>query len=325
MAIGASTDPNPTRARTSRALRVDVVAREVLRFLVARRRHGGVARQVVEQGRRARLHRADDDAVSLDDRSTLRQTATQPKEDDMARHHLDHTAGRHHAGARRRPRRRAKGGASWCRRPSASPTTWHPSATGWPMPGGRRWRRRSTTARAVRPSRSPSSTPCCSLMGDLTAEGIRADVDAAIGHLGERGTTDGPDRHRRVLHGRRVALETATRRSIGAAVTFYGGGVAEGRFGFPSLERAGPRSQTPWLGLYGDLDKGIPPEQVEDLPRRRRRRRWRPRWCATPTPTTASTTTTGPMCSPTAAEDGVAANAVLVRPVRGARPAGGPD
>jgi carboxymethylenebutenolidase len=55
------------------------------------------------------------------------------------------------------------------------------------------------------------------------------------------------------------------RRPLGAAVTFYGGGVAEGRFGLPAAVDVASRLQAPWLGLYGDRDKGIPVEQVEAL------------------------------------------------------------
>ncbi|MHB8452253.1 MAG: dienelactone hydrolase family protein, partial [Mycobacteriales bacterium] len=47
--------------------------------------------------------------------------------------------------------------------------------------------------------------------------------------------------------------------------TFYGGGVSAGRFGLPSLVDMAPGLKTPWLGLYGDLDQGIPVEQVESL------------------------------------------------------------
>ena len=103
--------------------------------------------------------------------------------------------------------------------------------------------------------------------------------------------------------------------------------MAEGRFGFPSLSDLAPGLRTPWLGLYGDLDKGIPPEQVEDLRGGGgRRRRWRPRWCATPTPTTASTTTTGPTCStPTAAEDAWRRTLSWFDLYAGPDPAGGPD
>ena len=56
-----------------------------------------------------------------------------------------------------------------------------------------------------------------------------------------------------------------TRRALGGAVTFYGGGVAEGRFGLPSLIEQAPALQTPWLGLYGDIDQGIPVADVEHL------------------------------------------------------------
>ena len=52
---------------------------------------------------------------------------------------------------------------------------------------------------------------------------------------------------------------------LGAAVTFYGGGVTQGRFGFPPLVDLAPGLRTPWLGLYGDLDQSIPPDAVEQL------------------------------------------------------------
>src|SRR5258708_1031185 len=57
----------------------------------------------------------------------------------------------------------------------------------------------------------------------------------------------------------------ASTHGLGAGVTYYGGGVLAGRFGFPSLVELAPELKTPWLGLYGDLDKGISPEQVEQL------------------------------------------------------------
>jgi carboxymethylenebutenolidase len=61
------------------------------------------------------------------------------------------------------------------------------------------------------------------------------------------------------------SVYAATLRPLGAAVTFYGGGLREGRFGLPSLIELAPSLQTPWLGLYGDQDKGIPAEDVEGL------------------------------------------------------------
>ena len=73
-----------------------------------------------------------------------------------------------------------------------------------------------------------------------------------------------------------VALITATRRDLGeAAVTFYGGGVTEGRFGFGALVDEAPALQAPWLGLYGDL-----------TPRRSPSPAWRS--CASPPPSPAS-------------------------------------
>lgn len=51
-----------------------------------------------------------------------------------------------------------------------------------------------------------------------------------------------------------VAPVTADRRTVGAAVTFYGGGVTEGRFGFDPLTEESAQLKAPWLGLFGDLD-----------------------------------------------------------------------
>jgi carboxymethylenebutenolidase len=62
-----------------------------------------------------------------------------------------------------------------------------------------------------------------------------------------------------------VSFLAGARRRLGAAVSFYGGGVAEGRFGMPPLVELAPSLQTPWLGLYGDQDPSIPVEQAEAL------------------------------------------------------------
>ena len=84
-----------------------------------------------------------------------------------------------------------------------------------------------------------------------------------VGYLTTAGFT--PDRIGIVgfCMGGSVTLYVAATRSLGAAVTFYGGGLATGRFGFPpGVELAGALL-TPWLGLYGDLDQGIPIDDVE--------------------------------------------------------------
>jgi carboxymethylenebutenolidase len=67
--------------------------------------------------------------------------------------------------------------------------------------------------------------------------------------------------------GGRVTFLVAVRRRLGAAVGFYGGGIAsQGRFAqLPPLIGEAPNLNTPWLGLFGDADQGIPVEDVERL------------------------------------------------------------
>ena len=102
-------------------------------------------------------------------------------------------------------------------------------------------------------------------MQALTADGVLADIDAALDHLVRANIP--PERTGVVgfCMGGTITLVTAARRDVGAAVTFYGGGVTEGRFGFPPLVEEATRLRAPWLGLYGDLDQGIPVEGVERL------------------------------------------------------------
>jgi carboxymethylenebutenolidase len=99
----------------------------------------------------------------------------------------------------------------------------------------------------------------------LTAEGIAMDIGAALTHLDGIGFPTGQCGAVGFCMGGAVSLLAATAQPLGAAVTFYGGGVAKGRFGLPSLIDLAPKLRSPWLGLYGDLDKGIPVEEVERL------------------------------------------------------------
>jgi len=99
----------------------------------------------------------------------------------------------------------------------------------------------------------------------LTEAGLLSDVDSALGHLAEAGVASSRTGIVGFCMGGTVAMLTAVRRRIGAAVTFYGGGVAQGRFGMSPLVELAPGLQTPWLGLYGDKDAGIPVEDVEAL------------------------------------------------------------
>ena len=103
------------------------------------------------------------------------------------------------------------------------------------------------------------------VMSTLNAVGLTADLNAAFGYLDRSGF---PGARLGVIGfcmGGSVAFFAATLRPLGAAVTFYGGGIAQGRFGLPPQLELASKLQTPWLGLYGDKDKGIPTADVEAL------------------------------------------------------------
>ncbi|MET0143949.1 MAG: dienelactone hydrolase family protein [Ilumatobacteraceae bacterium] len=102
-------------------------------------------------------------------------------------------------------------------------------------------------------------------MGALDAEGVLADIDTALAHLADAGIPTSRTGVVGFCMGGTVTLLTAVHREIGAGVTFYGGGLAEGRFGFRPLIEEATSLRAPWLGLFGDLDKGIPVDQVEEL------------------------------------------------------------
>lgn len=97
-------------------------------------------------------------------------------------------------------------------------------------------------------------------MGKLTSDEIDADVDSAVAFL----DTDSVGIIGFCMGGT-VAFHTATRLRLAAAVSFYGGGVAEGRFGYPAQLAVVDELKTPWLGLYGDDDTSIPVADVEEL------------------------------------------------------------
>ena len=101
--------------------------------------------------------------------------------------------------------------------------------------------------------------------GKMTAEGVLEDVDAAIARIAEAGIPAARTGIIGFCMGGTIAMLAAVHRDLAAAVTFYGGGVTEGRFGFASLVDEAPGLRAPWLGLYGDLDQGIPVADVEEL------------------------------------------------------------
>jgi carboxymethylenebutenolidase len=104
------------------------------------------------------------------------------------------------------------------------------------------------------------------LFDGISDDGILVDVDATIAHLGARGFDRSQIGIVGFCFGGRVTFLTAARRKLGAAVTFYGGGiVAASPLGLPALVEEASALQTPWLGLFGDLDQGIPVDDVEVL------------------------------------------------------------
>jgi carboxymethylenebutenolidase len=102
-------------------------------------------------------------------------------------------------------------------------------------------------------------------MGAMTAQGVQNDLDATLGYLTEAGFDTKQVGITGFCMGGSVTFYAAVHYPLGAAVTFYGGGVASGRFGFPPQPEVADRLQTPWLGLYGDRDQSIPVEEVEQL------------------------------------------------------------
>jgi carboxymethylenebutenolidase len=104
------------------------------------------------------------------------------------------------------------------------------------------------------------------LFEGVSDEGILADVDATVVHLEGTGFDGSKIGIVGFCFGGRVTFLVAARRSLGAAVGFYGGGIAAaGGLPFPPLIDESESLQTPWLGLFGDQDKGISIESVEAL------------------------------------------------------------
>lgn len=102
-------------------------------------------------------------------------------------------------------------------------------------------------------------------MQELSEAGLTADLDATFGYLADTGFNDSGIGIVGFCMGGTVAFLAAARYPLGAAATFYGAGITEGRFGMPPLVDMAPDLKTPWIGLFGDRDEGIPSEQVEQL------------------------------------------------------------
>jgi carboxymethylenebutenolidase len=102
-------------------------------------------------------------------------------------------------------------------------------------------------------------------IAQLTWDGIAEDLATAYGHLHDDGFDDERIAVVGFCMGGTVAFIAGYERRLGAAVTFYGSGITEGRFGAPAMKDVAAELKTPWLGLFGDQDAGIPVESVEQL------------------------------------------------------------
>ena len=102
-------------------------------------------------------------------------------------------------------------------------------------------------------------------MSALAPAEIGEDITTALHHLSDAGVPPAATGVVGFCMGGTLAMFTATEHQIGAAVTFYGGGVTRGRFGLAPLVELAPKLRAPWLGLYGDRDQGIPVDEVEQL------------------------------------------------------------
>jgi carboxymethylenebutenolidase len=105
------------------------------------------------------------------------------------------------------------------------------------------------------------------LFAGLDDDAVGADIAAALAHLGDAGFS--PDRTAIVgfCFGGRVSFLAALEHDLGAAISFYGGGIVEqGAFrAFPPLLDRAAEIRTPWIGFFGDRDRSIPADDVERL------------------------------------------------------------
>ena len=102
-------------------------------------------------------------------------------------------------------------------------------------------------------------------LGALSAEGLESDLTATLEHLAVAGYAPQQVGIVGFCMGGSVVVLAAARHALGGAASFYGGGLAAGRFGLPPLIELAPDLQTPWIGFFGDLDQSIPVDQVEQM------------------------------------------------------------
>jgi carboxymethylenebutenolidase len=101
----------------------------------------------------------------------------------------------------------------------------------------------------------------------LTRTGVIADVDDAIAELGALGISPANAGVLGFCFGGSVALYTSAARRLGAAVAYYGAGIAAPHFSVPAFTEVAATRATPLLGCYGALDRWITAADIDTLER----------------------------------------------------------
>jgi carboxymethylenebutenolidase len=104
------------------------------------------------------------------------------------------------------------------------------------------------------------------LFAGCTIDSVTMDLDAVMGDLSTHGFSGRNVGISGFCWGGWVTFLAAVRHDLGAGVTWYGGGIAEkGMLPFPPLIEEAASLETPWLGLFGELDKGIKSEHLDAI------------------------------------------------------------
>jgi carboxymethylenebutenolidase len=107
--------------------------------------------------------------------------------------------------------------------------------------------------------------PVAEVFRTLTADGVIADLTASFAYLRVRGFPASRTGVVGYCLGGTLATYAAAHGTFAAAVSYYGSGLTDGRYGLAPLVDVAPSFNTPWLGFFGDLDSVIPSADVEVL------------------------------------------------------------
>jgi carboxymethylenebutenolidase len=99
----------------------------------------------------------------------------------------------------------------------------------------------------------------------LNREGIEADLKASFDYLAGKGFSGRQVAIIGFCMGGSIAFLAGAQWQLGAAISFYGAGISQGRFGLPPLIELAPVLKSPFLGNFGDRDQSIPVTEVEAL------------------------------------------------------------